>query len=557
MKDKDKPRAAGYIRVSTQMQASEGESLSTQRKQIETHATAKGWELAEIYEDAGISGAKDNRPGLQALLEAVKQRRLDAVIVRDLSRFGRSARDLLNNAKILKDCGVNFISIKENIDLGNNYGQFMFTVLSAIAELEREMIHDRMYENKMARWREKRIFNGRPPYAYQWNKKTCSIELIPEQAAIYQRVVTEYLDLGKSIRNIALGLTRDAIPTKYSGKWTVPTIRQFLRNPAYLGTLVANEKRLNEKNRPIGDKPASEHIIYECPPLITKSRWDEVQKRLESGRQERSGRPIAEAQHFLLHGMLRCGECGGKVVPCWNGAKRADGSPYRYYACYWKTSGKGQLEIAKRSKCTLPMIPAEQLDNYIFRNHLMARLGLNREKYLTPALDFEKWERKIESAQRRLEQHQENQRRKGIALKNIDSLLEDPEFDPEAFKGKRNGLLAEIRMAEQEITVVVAEIESLHRLREQEDLLTNFANDKGGVLRDAYLKLANLPDEGKQRLLRGMLAGPIIIKRPETADPTEKFGDGDPMEWLDFSFRLNPAILKEVLDLPAETVFKV
>ena len=83
-------KAAPYLRVSTNGQI-DGESLNTQRIQIQDYCASRGWELVKVYEDAGISGAKDDRPALQALLSAVKAGEIDAVVVRDLSRFGRSA----------------------------------------------------------------------------------------------------------------------------------------------------------------------------------------------------------------------------------------------------------------------------------------------------------------------------------------------------------------------------------------------------------------------------------------------------------------------------------
>src|SRR5208283_5705334 len=155
-------RAAAYVRVSTNGQI-DGESLNTQRSSIQDYCTSRGWELVNIFADAGLSGMKDDRPALQALLSAVKGGEIDAVIVRDLSRFGRSARDLLNNIQTLKDFSVTFISIKEGIDGSGPYGQFMLTILAAIAELEMEMITSRMKENRLARWRDKRIFCGKPP----------------------------------------------------------------------------------------------------------------------------------------------------------------------------------------------------------------------------------------------------------------------------------------------------------------------------------------------------------------------------------------------------------
>src|SRR5208283_3182843 len=123
-------RAAAHVRVSTSGQI-DGESLNTQRVQIQDYCASRGWELVNVYEDAGISGTKDDRPALQALLLAAKAGEIDAVVVRDLSRFGRSARDLLVNIQTLKDCSVTFISLKEGIDGSGPYGQFMLTILAA------------------------------------------------------------------------------------------------------------------------------------------------------------------------------------------------------------------------------------------------------------------------------------------------------------------------------------------------------------------------------------------------------------------------------------------
>lgn len=124
-----KIRAAAYVRVSTNSQI-DGESLSTQKSTIQAYCISRGWELVNVYTDAGISGTKDDRPALQALLSAAKAGEIEAVVVRDLSRYGRSARDLLNNLQTLKDCSVTFISLKEGIDGSGPYGQFMLTILA-------------------------------------------------------------------------------------------------------------------------------------------------------------------------------------------------------------------------------------------------------------------------------------------------------------------------------------------------------------------------------------------------------------------------------------------
>jgi site-specific DNA recombinase len=258
--------------------------------------------LVNVHEDAGISGIKDDRPALQSLLSAARTGEIEVVVVRDLSRFGRSARDLLVNIQTLKDCSVTFISIKEGIDGSGPYGQFMLTILAAIAELEMEMITSRMKENRLARWRDRRIFCGKPPYGYEWNAKEKQIEIVPEQDEVYSRIVGEYLDLGKSLNDISLDLNAEGVPTRSNGssKWSSGTLSKILKCTDYLGEITVNKFRTDVKGKVIGNRPESEHIIFEAPPLITRDRWGELQKRLESAN-ARSGRQSKVAQDFLLH----------------------------------------------------------------------------------------------------------------------------------------------------------------------------------------------------------------------------------------------------------------
>jgi site-specific DNA recombinase len=179
------------------------------------------------------------------------------VIVRDLSRFGRSARDLLNNIQTLKDCSVTFISLKEGIDGSGPYGQFMLTILAAIAELEMEMITSRMKENRLARWRDRRIFCGKPPYGYTWNSKEKRIEIVPEQGEVYSRIVKEYLDLGRSLNDISLDLNAEGVQTRNNGssKWSSGTISKILKCSDYCGEITVNKyladaKRQNYRKSP-------------------------------------------------------------------------------------------------------------------------------------------------------------------------------------------------------------------------------------------------------------------------------------------------------------------
>src|SRR6056297_3514902 len=143
-----KRKAAAYIRVSTDRQVG-GESLSVQRKGIKQYCNANNIELVNEYSDEGISGGnvKDRHALLQCLNDGI-QGKFDTLIVWNLSRFGRNARELLNNHDELKKHGITLISIKENLDFGNRYGSAMLGMFAIMAQLENDIRRETMYESK-------------------------------------------------------------------------------------------------------------------------------------------------------------------------------------------------------------------------------------------------------------------------------------------------------------------------------------------------------------------------------------------------------------------------
>ena len=149
-------RAALYARVSTGDQ-----SCEPQLRDLRQYAAARGWDAVE-YVDTGVSGGKDRRPGLDRLLAAVKARKVDVIVVAAFDRFGRSVRHLVESLELFRHLGVEFVSLREQIDTGSPLGQAMFTIVAAIAQLERSLIAERVRAGlRRARAEGKRL--GRPP----------------------------------------------------------------------------------------------------------------------------------------------------------------------------------------------------------------------------------------------------------------------------------------------------------------------------------------------------------------------------------------------------------
>jgi putative DNA-invertase from lambdoid prophage Rac len=128
-----------YCRVSTVDQDN-----SLQIAALTTYAEKMGW-TSEVFQDQ-MSGGKNDRPGLNALMDAARRRLVDVVIVTKLDRFGRSTVDILNNLRELEQRGVRFLAIDQGLDTGANnaVSRFLISILGSVAELEREMIVERV-----------------------------------------------------------------------------------------------------------------------------------------------------------------------------------------------------------------------------------------------------------------------------------------------------------------------------------------------------------------------------------------------------------------------------
>ena len=151
-------RLAIYARVST---VNHGQDVNVQLRELRQFAEARGWQIAGEYVDAGVSGSKDSRPELNRLMADAHQRRFEVVCVWRFDRFARSVSHLLRALETFKALGIDFVSFSEQMDTSTPAGKMVFTVLGAVAELERSLIVERVRAGlRNARAKGKRL--GRP-----------------------------------------------------------------------------------------------------------------------------------------------------------------------------------------------------------------------------------------------------------------------------------------------------------------------------------------------------------------------------------------------------------
>lgn len=222
--------AIGYIRVSSESQASEGVSLEAQQARIRAYCDANGIELASVYCDAGISGSRaDNRPELQRALDAVC-RSGGILIVYSLSRLARSTKDTITIAERLEKSGADLASLSERLDTSTAAGKMVFRMLAVLAEFEKDQVAERT-KSALQHKRAKGERVGTVPFGFDLADD--GITLIPnpdEQATV--ETIRELRESGESFEHIAAVLTASGRKTKQGKtRWVHTSVRSiFLRS---------------------------------------------------------------------------------------------------------------------------------------------------------------------------------------------------------------------------------------------------------------------------------------------------------------------------------------
>jgi site-specific DNA recombinase len=225
--------AIGYVRVSSEGQATEGVSLTAQQARIRAWCVANGCTLAGLHIDAGLSGCRsDNRPGLQAALSAACKEKA-ALVVYSLSRLARSTKDAIAISERLVKSGADLVSLSERIDTTTAAGKMVFRMLAVLAEFERDQIAERT-KGALSHMRNqgKRI-SGKLPYGYIL--AVDGENLLPDVAEQNGLQLIEHLrSKGYGRRRIAAELIRQGFRPKTGALW----------NDRVVGRIISRMKRL-------------------------------------------------------------------------------------------------------------------------------------------------------------------------------------------------------------------------------------------------------------------------------------------------------------------------
>jgi DNA invertase Pin-like site-specific DNA recombinase len=201
-------RVAIYARVST---ANNGQDPNMQTRELREYAERRGWTVFAEYVDIGVSGTKETRPELDRLMADAHRRRFDAVLVWKFDRFARSVSHLLRALETFRAQGIEFVSFSEQLDTSTPAGKMVFTVLGAVAELERGLIVERVKAGlRNAKAKGKRL--GRP-----------KISVDSAKIAALRRAGRSWSDIAKQT-----GWTKGTVQRAYYGQESRPGLPKIV-----------------------------------------------------------------------------------------------------------------------------------------------------------------------------------------------------------------------------------------------------------------------------------------------------------------------------------------
>ena len=240
--NKERIKVYTYKRVSTAMQI-DGYSLDAQRSRMKAYADFNDYEIVGEYEDAGKSGKSiEGRMQFRQMMEDVKSGKdnISYVLVFKLSRFGRNAADVLSTLQVMQDFGVNLICVEDGIDSSKDAGKLMISVLSAVAEIERENIRVQTMEGRIQKAREGKWNGGFASYGCQLvNGK---LEINEEEAVAIRTIYDQYVNTDIGSNGISKYLENHGIRKiqRQNGKnplFDAHLVRLILKNPVYCGKI--------------------------------------------------------------------------------------------------------------------------------------------------------------------------------------------------------------------------------------------------------------------------------------------------------------------------------
>ncbi len=319
---------AAYCRVSTDQL----EQLSSYEAQVEYYTSYitnhPDYELAGIYADEGISGTNTKkREQFNKMIKDCKNRKIDMIITKSISRFARNTLDCLNFVRQLKDLGIGIIFEKENINTLDAKGEVLLSILSSLAQDESRSISENSTWGIRRRFEQGKVAVNHTKFLGYDKDEDGNLIINENQAKIVRRIYKDYLD-GKGPNRIARELEEENIPNwNGKAKWYEGSIRKMLSNEKYKGDALLQKTYTVDfltKKRVQNTGQIPRYYVEEShPAIIPKDMWEAVQLEMERRRAFAEKHGIVKVDYATVEnpfaGRVICGHCGspfGRKV--WN-----------------------------------------------------------------------------------------------------------------------------------------------------------------------------------------------------------------------------------------------
>jgi site-specific DNA recombinase len=462
-------KAALYIRVSTQEQAIEGYSISSQRQKLSAYAYSQGWEIVDYYVDEGKSAKDLDRPELKRMIEDIKQHKIDVVLVYRLDRITRSVMDLYELLGIFDKYHCKFKSATEVYDTTSATGRLFITLVASMAQWERETIAERVSMGMAEKVRQGEWHGSDPPYGYRYFPETKELLINESEASVIRDIFTKYLD-GLSDRKIAIYLNEKKVPTRKGARWRENRIRYILTNPIYIGTLRWGVRTNREQ---------AFQVENAVPAIIDKETFEKAQM-IRNSRRRFHGRQATS--DFIFSGVLRCARCG---------------APMKGHTRKWKNKRNKSYRCINVliNECDMPLI-SERIIEYQFlkaAKELIFKEIKIETKSSDQHIDKEKIIKNLQTELNKIEE-----RRKKWQYAWVNEIIDDNQF-----KDRMNEELIkeqEIKRKLDDINVEIDEFEMDNELKE--------------LMSDALENWIRLDDNEKKQLIQIAINKIVVEKVP-------------------------------------------
>ena len=431
---KTKTKCYLYTRVSTSMQV-DGYSLDAQRDKLRKYAEYEDMVVAGEYSDEGFSGKNiQGRHEFQRMLQDIQDCKdgVEYVLVFKLSRFGRNAADVLNSLQLMQDFGVNLICVEDGIDSSKDSGKLMISVLSAVAEIERENIRTQTMAGREQKAREGKWNGGFAPYGYRLEKG--ELLIAEDEVDVIRTIFDRYIHTNDGVSGVAKYLNRQGFVKKLRQNGTIPGfsasfVKSIIDNPVYMGKIAYGRRRTEKK---IGTRnemhvvEQSEFPVYEGKheAIISEEDWNLAQekRKINAYRREKVNDPT---HAHILSGILKCPCCGKSLYGNIAKAHSKDKKTRYYYYCKNTVTPTGHectfrlnIEQMEMNRMVASIISAMVSDPR-FADAIKAKIG--------SAVDTNDLEKQLEALQAQLRQTLGTKARLERQMDGLD--VNDPYYD--------------------------------------------------------------------------------------------------------------------------------